>query len=278
MSENHLKLFYITNKPEVAQIADKYGVDRVWIDLEVLGKELRQKNLDTVKSKHTVSDISIIKPLLTKSEMMVRINSWYEGSIKEIEDVINAGADIIMLPYWKTPDEVASFVNAVNGRCKTTLLLETKEAVESIDFVLAKGGFDEIHIGLNDLHLSYGLNFMFELLTNGVVETLCKKFKSYGLPYGFGGIARLGYGDLPAERVLVEHYRLGSSRAILSRSFFNSESTEDLDKIDCEFGIEMKKLREFENACCNLSEDEFNENKEIVKRIVDDIAQRKKKN
>ena len=278
MSENHLKLFYITNKPEVAQIADKYGVDRVWIDLEVLGKELRQKNLDTVKSKHTVSDISIIKPLLTKSEMMVRINSWYEGSIKEIEDVINAGADIIMLPYWKTPDEVASFVNAVNGRCKTTLLLETKEAVESIDFVLAKGGFDEIHIGLNDLHLSYGLNFMFELLTNGVVETLCKKFRSFGLPYGFGGIARLGYGDLPAERVLVEHYRLGSSRAILSRSFFNSESTEDLDKIDCEFGIEMKKLREFENACCNLSEEEFKENKEIVKRIVDDIAQRKKKN
>ena len=61
MNEKHLTLFYITNKPEVALIADKYGVDRVWIDLEVLGKELRQKNLDTVKSKHSISDIERIK-------------------------------------------------------------------------------------------------------------------------------------------------------------------------------------------------------------------------
>ena len=75
--------------------------------------------------------------------------------------MIQAGADVIMLPYWKTLDEVSSFLKAVHERCKTSLLLETKEAVECIDEVLSKGGFDEIHIGLNDLHLSYGLSFMF---------------------------------------------------------------------------------------------------------------------
>ena len=143
--------FFITNRPDVALVAEKYGVDRIWVDLEVRGKEQRQHNLNTVKSHHSISDIAAIKPLLTRAEMMVRINSWYEGSQKEIDDVIEAGADIIMLPYWKTVQEVRNFIDAVHGRCRTNLLLETKEAVESIDEVLAMGGFDEIHIGLNKL-------------------------------------------------------------------------------------------------------------------------------
>ena len=49
-----LKLMYITNRPDVALIAEKYGVDRIWIDLETLGKEERQKGMNTVKSNHTV--------------------------------------------------------------------------------------------------------------------------------------------------------------------------------------------------------------------------------
>jgi hypothetical protein len=61
---------------------------------------------------------------------------------------------------------------------------------------LESSGFDEIHIGLNDLHLSYGMTFMFELLTNGTVEMLCNKFKESGIPYGFGGIAKIGEGIL----------------------------------------------------------------------------------
>ena len=96
--------------------------------------------------------------------------------------MIEAGADIIMLPYWKTVQEVRNFIDAVHGRCRTNLLLETKEAVDCIDEVLAMGGFDEIHIGLNDLHLSYGMSFMFEPLADGIVESLCDKFKKAGVP------------------------------------------------------------------------------------------------
>ena len=103
---NPLTVFYITNRPDVALVAEKYGVDRIWVDLETRGKEERQHNLNTIKSNHRISDIVAIKPLLTKAEMMVRINSWYEGSRQEIDAVIAAGADIIMLPYWKTVEEV----------------------------------------------------------------------------------------------------------------------------------------------------------------------------
>lgn len=267
-----LTVFYITNRPEVALIAEKYGVDRVWIDLETLGKELRQKDMNTVKSHHTVADIAVIKPLLSRAEMLVRINSWYEGSRKEIEDVIAAGADMIMLPYWKSADEVKKFTEAVGGRCKTTLLLETKEAVECIDDVLKQGGFDEIHIGLNDLHLSYGMTFMFELLADGTVETLCKKFKAAGLPYGFGGIAKLGDGLLPAEKIIMEHYRLGSTRAILSRTFCDNAKIDSLEEIDRVFKENMKSLRDYEMSMADMTKEDFMRNKAEVAKAVEDIV------
>lgn len=268
---------YITNNLDVALIAQKYGVDRVWIDLETLGKENRQKNIDTVKSHHSVDDIHKIKPHLTSSDMMVRVNSWYEGSEKEINSVIDAGADIIMLPYWKSVYEVQSFLKTVDGRIKTSLLLETKEAVQCIDDVLNMGGFDEIHIGLNDLHLSYGMTFMFELLKDGTVETLCNKFRIAGIPYGFGGIAKLGEGLLPAEKVIMEHYRLGSTRAILSRSFCNYTKIENIDEIDKVFRENMDSLRKYEASLSDRKEEDFLKNKAEVNKSVDMIVYELKK-
>ena len=83
-----LKLMYITNDLQVALIAEKYGVDRIWIDLETIGKEERQYGKDTVISHHSIDDIRRIKPYLTKSEMLVRVNAWYEDSQQEIDDLL----------------------------------------------------------------------------------------------------------------------------------------------------------------------------------------------
>lgn len=274
-----LKLMYITNNLDIALIAQKYGVDRIWIDLETIGKEERQKGLDSVKSHHTVNDIARIKSNLTSSEMLVRVNHWYEDSINEINNVVNAGADILMLPYWKTLDEVRNFLEVVDGRCKTTLLLETKEAIEILDDVLNLRGFDEIHIGLNDLHLAYGLDFMFELLTNGVVEMLCKKFAAKRIPYGFGGIAKIGDGVVPAERIILEHYRLGSTRSILSRTFCDNTKIKNVEEIERVFSVNMKELRKFENIAANATKDVYQKNQielEIaVRQVVDKIRKKK---
>ena len=274
-----LKLMYITNDADVALIAQKYGVDRVWIDLETLGKEERQKGLDAVKSHHSVDDIRRIKPLLTTSEMLVRVNHWFNGSVGEINAVIDAGADMIMLPYWKTIDEVQQFVDTVDGRCKTTLLLETKEAVDIVDDVLRIPGVNEIHIGLNDLHLSYGLDFMFELLVNGTVEALCEKFKAAGIPYGFGGIAKIGDGAVPAEKIILEHYRLGSTRAILSRTFCDNAKIESIEEIDRVFRTNMAELREFEEYAAEATEQIFNDNRkaliDAVNQVVTKVRERK---
>lgn len=271
-----LALMYITNDPTVAQIAEKNGVQRVWIDLETLGKEERQKNLNTVKSHHCIHDIEVISNVLTTSEVLVRVNPINPGSEEEINQVIAAGADMIMLPMWKSLDDVKQFLGFVNGRVKTTLLLETKEAVECLDQVLELGGFDEIHIGLNDLHLSYGLTFMFELLSNGTVESLCKKIAATGIPYGFGGIARIGEGTLPAEWIVKEHYRLGSTRAILSRSFCNAEEIKDLKTIEVIFAENMARLRDCERDFTTTTEEDFEENRKAIKRKVAEIVSKKK--
>ena len=267
-----LTLMYITNRPDVALVAEKYGVDRIWVDLETLGKEKRQRGLNTVKSDHTVADIAAIKPLLTTAEMLVRVNKWNDGSPEEIDAVINAGADLIMLPYWKTKEEVEKFLNCVNGRCRTVLLLETKKAVECVDEVL-KLKFDEIHIGLNDLYLSYGMTFMFEPLANGMVEMLCQKFKKKGIPYGFGGIARLGAGMLSAEKIIMEHYRLGSTRAILSRSFCDYKAIGNIEEIESVFRENMNRLQEYELSMADKLPEEFALNRMSVKDGVDAIVE-----
>lgn len=264
-----MKLMYITNDISVAKIAQKYGVDRIWVDLEIEGKEERQRNQDSVKSHHTVEDVARLSGVVEGAELMVRINPWSERSSAEIERVIEAGADRIMLPMWKTPEEVSAFLNAVAGRVKTTLLLETKEAAACVDEVLTMGGFDEIHIGLNDLHLSYGLTFMFQLLTNGTVEMLCRKFKDYGIPYGFGGIAKIGGGLLPAENILLEHHRLGSTRAILSRSFCDVEKETNIEKI---FAQRLQEVRDFEAKLPAMTEQALCENKTIVEQKVGQIV------
>lgn len=268
-----LNLMYITNRPDVAQIAEAAGVDRIFVDMEFIGKDKRQAGLDTVKNHHTLGDVKRISSAISKAELLVRINPIHEESTNymssedEINKAIANGAKVIMLPYFKTVQEVERFVKIVDGRAKTMPLVETPEAVSVIDDILNVAGIDEIHIGINDLSLGYGKKFMFELLADGTVEDLCYKFHRKGIPYGFGGIASLGKGLLPAEMVIAEHYRLGSTRAILSRSFCNTDRTPNIDKISSIFINGVHDIRGYEKMVSNHS-DFFNLNHdEMVKAV-----------
>lgn len=269
---------YITNQPSVAAIAERHGVDWIFVDLETLGKEERQKGMNTIKSHHTINDVKKIKNSLKKSKLLVRINPIHNGTKEEIDAVIDNGADIIMLPMWKSVNDVKTFINFVDNRCKTMLLLETAEAYDILDEVLKQKGIDSIHVGLNDLHLSFGLTFMFELLSNGVVEDICDKISHTDIPYGFGGIARIGEGMLPADNIVMEHYRLGSTQAILSRSFCNVELCKDLDEIESIFKVNMRKLRDFETYAASATKEEYEKNKKDVvanvKKVVKAIKEK----
>lgn len=267
-----LKLMYITDNPDVAMIAEAAGVDRIFVDMEYIGKSARQGGMDTVQSHHTIQDIKSIKNVISKSEVMVRINPIHEAaadycsSKEEIDAAVEAGADILMLPYFKTVDEIRTFMRLVDGRVKTLPLVETPEAVELIDEILQINEITEIYVGLNDLSLGYGRKFMFELLADGTVERLSRKFKASGIPFGFGGIASLGKGMLPSECVIKEHYRLGSTCAILSRSFCNANKVNDLKQIKNIFENGVREIRNLELECTEHATNSsyFAENRKIV--------------
>ena len=174
----------------------------------------------------------------------------YPSSEEEIESVIEAGADVVMLPWFKTIDEIRRFLRAVDGRVRTNLLLETKEAADLLDDILLIDGIDEIHIGLKDLAMSMGRSFMFELLTDGTVEALCRKMNAAGMYYGFGGIAAPGHGIVPAEMIIREHYRLESRMVILSRAFCNIKETGyDLETVKSVFEHDVPTIRALEKEC-----------------------------
>lgn len=268
-----LKLMYITNRTDVALIAEQAGVDRIFVDMEYIGKSVRQGGMDTVQSHHTTGDVRRIRSVIQKSQLMVRCNPIHAAtgehcsSAEEIEEVIKSGADIIMLPYFKTVKEVARFLEIVNGRVKTLPLVETPEAVSLIDEILSLNGIDEIYIGLNDLSLGYHKKFMFELLADGTVERLCCKFRERGIPYGFGGIASVGKGMLPAEMIIREHYRLGSTCAILSRSFCDTNKIQDIDIIRKTFMSGLAQIRTVEYECLQHTAF-FTDNEREVKEKV----------
>lgn len=273
---------YITNKPQIASIAQDAGVDRIFVDLEFLGKESRQKGMDTVKNHHTLDDVSSLRSVVTHAELLVRVNPIHEkmdeliSSSEEINSVINYGADIVMLPYFKTVKEVQQFLQIVNGRAKTILLLETPEAVECINEVLQLKGIDEIHIGLNDLSIGYGKSFMFELFIDGTIEKICASCNLYGIPFGIGGIASLGSGTLPSNYIIMEHYRLGSRMAILSRSFCNTDQLTDLEEIALVFNDGVHRIREYEEYC-QLNLELWEENHQLLVKKIDEIVEQFKK-
>ena len=268
-----LKLMYITNRPDIAQIAETAGVDRIFIDMEFIGKSERQAGMDTVQNHHTLDDVKMISESLESAELLVRVNPIHErtenyiSSEEEIGKAIENGAKILMLPYFKTVEEVKIFIEIVAGRAKVMPLVETLEAVEKIDEILSLDGLDEIFIGLNDLSLGYGKKFMFELLSDGTVEDLCYKFRKAGIPFGFGGIAAIGKGELPAEKVITEHYRLGSTCAILSRSFCNVEKIRHMGVISETFMNGVKEIRDFEYSV-SVHSRFFADNRKEIQDIV----------
>ena len=146
-----------------------------------------------------------------------------------MNEALAQGADLLMLPMFSRPAELAEFCAIVDGRVPVSALLETAGALETLDEWVSTPGLGEVYVGLNDLHISLGLRFMFEPLALGHVDRVAQAAQSRGLRFGFGGIARLDQGLVPGHMVLGEHLRLGSQAVILSRTFREAEGGDTLE-------------------------------------------------
>ncbi|MBI3858478.1 MAG: aldolase, partial [Planctomycetes bacterium] len=87
-----LRLMLITASPEVALEAEGAGVDRIFVDLEMLGKRERQPNKNTVISGHTLDDVAAVSRVLTTADLLVRVNPLHDGTAGEVEGAADLGA------------------------------------------------------------------------------------------------------------------------------------------------------------------------------------------
>lgn len=214
-----MKTILITNDPSIAIDAQRAGISRIMVDLEWMGKKDRQASRTTFLSSHTADDIARIRAVLTTSELIVRLNPWNPESPAELETSLSAGADIIMLPMITHMADFDAFITALDDRAEALPLVETAYSMAHIAEIADYASVKEVYIGLNDLHLSLGLDFLFEPLALGLLDWMVERIRARGKGFGFGGIAMMGSGELPAENILAEHVRLGSDCVILSSRF-----------------------------------------------------------
>lgn len=264
------KLMILAADPISAAEAQAAGVDRIFYDLEYIGKAERQHGRNTVKSNNSIDGIPAVRKVVTTSELLVRTNPIHAYSQAEIDKAISYGADILMLPMVIDHHDVEQYVEMVGGRVKVCIMVETAAAMARLDKILAVKGVDEIFVGLNDLHISMGLRFMFELLSGGLVEYIANKCNKAGMPFGFGGIARIGEGDLPSDYILGEHVRLGSQSVILSRTFKGVVGV-DANAHQIDLKEEVDKVRTRLKGISNWSNAFFEDNQEKIVEAVDKV-------
>jgi hypothetical protein len=238
---SRLTLTAITRDAELARRADAAGIDRIGVDVERLFKRERQGHIAGARiSDHELDDLAALGRAVRRAALFARVNALHAGSRDEVDAAIAAGASVVMLPFFTGPSEVERFVRLVDGRARIVLLLETAAAIVRLHEILEVAGVSEVMIGLNDLQLSAGLGNPFEVVASEVMTAIARQVLDRGRAFGFGGLARVDDASLPvpADLVIAQHARLGSTSAWLARSFFGANP-------DClDVGGEVTRLRD----------------------------------
>jgi len=238
-----IELIVITGNPQTAKHCIESGVNRIMVDLEILGKRERQAHRDTLISAHTIEQVISVADQIGGSRMIVRTNPLHEDLELEIESVLACRPRFLMLPMVRKPADVVRYAEIVAGRSQIIPLVETKDGIRNIEKIASLDAVNEVYIGLNDLHLELGCRFLFEPLASGMIDSAITEIKKAGKPFGFGGIARLDEGTIPGSRILAEHVRLGSSTLILSRMFHRRMSDLGSLESDSTFAESISEFR-----------------------------------
>lgn len=276
-----IDLLVITNDAAHAAQCDRLPGMRLFVDLERNGKAERQAGRGTFISTHQMQDIRRIKAVLRHSPLLVRLNPYQSAAphaaAAEVDQAIEQGADLLMLPMFADAETLQAFSGIVAGRVPIVPLLETAGALDSIEQWIDTPGVCEVFVGLNDLHVSLGFRFMFEPLALGHVDRVAEVARRAGLRFGFGGIARVGEGLLDGRDVLGEHLRLGSRAVILSRTFNRPSAppaSGDDPASELTFTEAVAQLREAERGLSQRSADAVAQDRQRVARLIGQLAGR----
>ena len=260
----------IVSDPEIAAFVSQNGVKHLFVDLEKKGKLCRQRNLNTVISQDTPDTVSKIRQVAPNADVIVRLNPLNRETPEEVENVIDRGADAVMLPFFHDEMALEKFVTIVADRVRVVPLVETIGSLKAVERFAGNVVIDRVHFGLNDLHLERGDKMMFCPLIKGILDAPIRQLKKVGLQFGIGGLARAGEGLIPPEILIGEHVRLGSTQAILSRTFHRNASNLDELCKSMDFPLELKKLLEIYQRFKSANAETLNSNhKKLMQRAED---------
>lgn len=231
-------LTLLTTDPVWIEAADRAGVQRIGVDIERRGKAERQRTVANARiSDHLLSDLREVAGRVRQAMPFARLNALHDGTGEEVEEALACGATSLMLPFFRTTQEAARFVDLVAERAEVVLLVETATAVARLHEIVTLPGVAEIMVGMNDLHLELKLCSPMEIAASDLLTWMADVTRDAGLRFGFGGVARPGTTGLPvsADLLLARHAQLGTRSAWIARSFFRGGlAPEDLGtELDC---------------------------------------------
>lgn len=230
-----LELMLFTHDADLARKAEASGIDRIVVDFENREKIHRQSGHGLEINQATLADLKKVRAAI-KIPILVRVNPIFNGSREEIHSVVGEGADIIMLPMFRTMMEVDTFINISGDTVKKSLLFETKASV-TLAQELAPLSFDEYYIGLNDMAIDFQLPSAFDVLKLDVISRIRNAIPHRR--FGFGGITIVGKGEpLKSTEIMDVMAQKGCTLAILRRAFKRDVCGRSME-------VEVKKIRDY---------------------------------
>ena len=226
----YIELFAFSNSGEFAHRVTEAGATGIVVDWERRGKRHRQAGADTQINGDTPADLAAVRAAAPDATVLCRVNQWSRWTAAEIELAVSLGADEVLLPMVRRPDEVDAALAVVDRRCRLGILVETAEGVRRVD-ELVRRPLSRIYLGLNDLMIDRGRTNLFEPLIDGTVERIARAAASTPTPIPFG-VAGLtvpeGGHPVPCRLLIRALVGLGASFTFLRRSFHADVAGRDL--------------------------------------------------
>jgi len=241
-------LSLISNKPNEIKIALDAGIQRVMIDLEKETKIDRQKGKGLFLTDHTINDLITCTSSTNCNCVVVRINSIHEHTKAEIDAICNnSNVQYIMLPYFKSMQEIDIFLKHLPSSVKSILLFENYQSIALAQNIIDNFKIDEAFIGLNDLALSLKYNSIFKIFEEPTIYRTLEMFKNAGIPFGLGGVGNMLLKNLPIQPDLFFLFQLclGCERGLLSRNFrsiFSMDNWQEIFEVNMEIISKHQKM------------------------------------
>lgn len=221
----YFSLLLFSTDPARIREAVAAGIDAILVDWENRGKQQRQADADTEINHDTLDDLRRVRAA-TDARVICRING-YDPDVtpREAAAAIEAGADELLLPMARRPEEVERTLDLAGGRAGVGMLIETTVAVRRVEQFAALP-LARVYVGLNDLAIERRTPNLFTAVADGTLDAVRRAFRA---PFGFGGLTLPERGaPIPCRLLIGEMARLGCSFSFLRRSFRADTEGRDL--------------------------------------------------